>query len=225
MGAARVSEPRIAGILLAAGASHRLGTAKQLLPDAEGTAFVVRAARQLLDAGCAPVVVVTGAHHEAVGAAVRDLPVTTLYNRQWSEGMASSIRCAIDHVSAAASPERSTDAPLQAVLIAACDMPSVTTDHLRNLIAQSPHGQQRVASRYATPGGDVRGIPAIVPAANWPDLQRLTGDRGARALFHAPDTRTVVLEDGSVDIDTPDDLTRWRSRHNQQAPPRPDETM
>ena len=90
-------------------------------------------------------------------------------------------------------------------------MPSVTTDHLRNLIAQSPHGQQRVASRYATPGGDVRGIPAIVPAADWPGLQCLTGDRGARALFQSPDTQSVTLDDGDLDIDTPGDLARWRA--------------
>lgn len=88
-----VHEP-IAGIVLAAGESARFGRPKQLL-DWHGQPFVHAVAQNALDAGLSPVVVVTGANAEQVGAAVMDLDVNIARNDEWKNGQGSSIRAGI----------------------------------------------------------------------------------------------------------------------------------
>jgi CTP:molybdopterin cytidylyltransferase MocA len=201
----------VAGVVLAAGASTRLGQPKQLLRHDGEAPLVVVAAQQLLDAGCLPVLVVTGAAHDDVARAVEPLGVPVLFNEAWSEGMGSSIRAAIRWMTR-------QDAPMLGTVIAACDMPSVTVDHVRALVQQSNGGRHRVASSYAGPDGAVvRGIPAVLPRADWPALAALSGDRGARALLQAPDTRIVHLEEGAFDLDTPEDVQRWRGRRPHES--------
>ena len=99
-----------------------------------------------------------------------------------------------------------------AVLIATCDMPMVTVDHLQSLLATSGQGERRVASAYPGPdGAPVRGIPAVLPRADWPVLAALDGDQGARALLRDAGTITVSLPNGHLDLDTPSDVAEWRT--------------
>ncbi len=88
-----VHEPA-AAIVLAAGDSSRYGKTKQLL-DWHGEPFVRAVAKTALEAGCSPVVVVTGSDAEQVESAVKDLPVTVVHNPDWKEGQASSIRAGL----------------------------------------------------------------------------------------------------------------------------------
>lgn len=202
----------VAGVVLAAGASRRLGQAKQLLTDEDGRAMVVRVAGQLREAGCEPVIVITGAAHdgvkEAVSRALESPDATVVFNAAWPEGMASSIRCAVDWLN------RHTDAAdTDAVLIAACDMPGVTSEHVTLMLSAFRKDGVRIASTYDTQSGErVRGIPALFPRADWGALLALSGDRGARDLLAEPDTSVVVLPTGGFDLDTPDDVARWRAR-------------
>lgn len=195
----------VAGVLLAAGGSRRLGSPKQLLK-MNGVTLVEHAARQLLDAGCAPVLVVVGSNAEQVRDAVSMLPVICVENAHWERGMGTSIASAVG----ARNAVRFGDA--SAVLIVTCDMPTVTVDHLQSLLATSTHGRQRVASAYPGPDGvTVRGIPAVLPRPDWPTLAALDGDQGARGLLRHEDTLTVSLRQGNFDIDTPADVAAWRA--------------
>jgi molybdenum cofactor cytidylyltransferase len=95
-------------------------------------------------------------------------------------------------------------------------MPTVTVEHLQSLLATSGLGAHRVASAYTgTDGpperGPVRGIPAVLPRADWPALAVLDGDQGARALLRDADTITVSLPNGQYDLDTPSDVAAWRT--------------
>ena len=205
-----MAESRVAAVLLAAGASRRLGTPKQLLLDEHGMTLVARAARLLTDAGCSPIVVVTGAEAVAVGLAVSGLPLTVVHNSAWEDGMGRSIACGVEYL--AQSP---SSLDVAAVLIAACDMPTVDTSHLQALIRQSANGTIRTSSEYmaaesAVGASIMRGIPAILPRADWPWLAALDGDRGAKLLLMEAGGLSVQLVHGMFDLDTPADVAGWR---------------
>jgi molybdenum cofactor cytidylyltransferase len=203
---------RLGALILAAGASERLGMPKQLLAGDDGVPLVSSVVHAAQAAGFDPVMVVVGAHAEEVThALINDAAVVFLVaNRGWSEGMGSSIRCGIASMS---THGLMTD--VSGVLIATCDMPTTNRKHFASLrSAALVNGSvSRVASEYTTRGGNVltRGIPAIFPRSDWPELLTLHGERGAKSLCEAPGTRTVPLLDGSFDLDTPDDVSAWRA--------------
>ena len=204
----------VAGLLLAAGGSRRLGEPKQLLVDETGVPSVVRMARALRDAGCAPILVVVGAAAEAVTRSLARESVHVVIHAEWAQGMGSSIgagmRTLLDLTA-------STD-DVQGVLIAPCDMPMVDAPFLATLRAPFTRNE-RVASEYraapdalangTTSAEPVRGIPAILPRADWRWLAALTGEQGARPLLQQGAV-TVPLRDGCFDLDTPADVARWR---------------
>lgn len=188
---------QIAAIVLAAGASRRLGSAKQLLRDAHGESLLVRIVRDAIGAGCDPVVVVLGAHADDVREVLADEPVICVENPHWSDGMSSSIRCGIDYLAPSA---------CSAVLLLACDQPAVTAAHLRALLETHAVRGERVVSVYA----GVRGIPAVWPRADWNGLRALHGDRGAKSLLRG-DEPAIALDHGALDLDTPEDVYLWRA--------------
>ncbi len=186
----------LTGILLAAGGSRRLGRPKQLL-DWRGEPLVRRAARAALDAGVDELVVVLGAHAEEVGAALDGLPLRTVLNPAWADGMGGSIARGARAIESGA------------VLVTLCDQPAVDASLLRRLIDGLAEGRPRVACRYA--GGI--GAPAVFSGPG--DLERLRaleGDRGARALLAAePDGVTAIdAPEAQTDIDDEGDWERFR---------------
>ena len=87
-----VPEPVALGVVLAAGSGRRMGQAKALL-DWGGVPLVVWQARSLISGGCEKVLVVTGAEHAAVGAALEGLlGVAALYNPDHRSGRSTSVR-------------------------------------------------------------------------------------------------------------------------------------
>lgn len=190
---------RVGAVILAAGASSRLGEPKQLLQDQSGESLVHRIARDAIGAGASPVVVVVGAVVDEIKRVLSDLDVTVANNADWATGLSSSIRVGVASVA-----ERDVDA----VLLLTCDMPSVGVSHLESMNAALSTGATRVASSY----GDTRGVPASIRRSEFFALLELTGDRGAKSLLLQPDTVTVSLAGGTFDLDTPADVAAWRLR-------------
>jgi molybdenum cofactor cytidylyltransferase len=188
------AEP-LAAVVLAAGGSVRMGQPKQLLPIG-GQPMVRHVAEVVAAAGLAQVVVVTGAHAEAVTAALVDLPVDIVVNESWAEGMSSSMRAGL----------RALRPDIQAVLLVLGDQPTLTTDLLQLLVA-----------RYRATGAPIvvpfcrgqRGNPVLFDRSLFSELLAVQGDRGGRLLIvrHKEQVEWVKVDDSAVimDIDSPED--------------------
>jgi molybdenum cofactor cytidylyltransferase len=182
----------VAAVVLAAGASTRLGELKQLVVLGEET-LLERAVRVAREAGCSPVVVVLGAEFaQVLGNSLLGEAVPVI-NDRWTEGMASSIRLGVRTLGFVAKAAAG-------VVLMTCDMPAVTAVHLRALMGSG----ERTASCYAGRSG----VPAYFPASGFDALMELQGDAGARALLRT--ARSVELAGGELDVDTAEDLARAR---------------
>ena len=183
----------VALLLLAAGASTRMGRPKQLLPY-HGRTLLRRAAETAVASGCMPIILVTGALHEALVAEVAGLPIQAIHNADWETGMASSIRAGL----AALANARPT-----AVLIMLSDQPLVTPELLRELMARQQLTQAPiVAAAY----GDTLGVPAVFDQSVLPDLLALEGAQGANRLIagRGAAVQRVPFPAGLFDVDTPE---------------------
>jgi CTP:molybdopterin cytidylyltransferase MocA len=184
----------IAAVVLAAGASTRLGELKQLA-EMGGETLLERAVRVAREAGCSPVLVVVGASSHEVLAYSQLGDALPVVNDEWQEGMASSIVRGLRTLGIVAE-----DA--DGVVLMTCDQPAVTAEHLRALMASGAV----TASAY----GGRRGVPAYFPGGSFPELERLTGDAGARELLR--EAETVELPGGELDVDSAADLAKARER-------------
>ena len=195
-----MNSQRVAAVILAAGASRRLGRPKQLVVYEKET-LLARAIRLAKDAEFGPVIVVLGAEQDAIRASIAAPGIVWAVNEAWQKGIASSMRAGLSAVAEHA-PESA------GVLFMPCDQPRLSADHLRMVLSafRAENGPCIVASAYA----GVRGIPALFPAQVYPQLGLLSGDRGARALLLDPPCRLleVSFPGGEVDIDSPGDLAR-----------------
>ena len=182
---------KVAAVVLAAGASGRLGRPKQLV-ERRGETLLHRAARIALEAGCDPVLVVLGFQGERMRETLADLPAVPVLNARWEEGMAASIGCGV-----LALPD---DAG--AVLLMACDQWALEAADLRRLL-DAFHAAPGNMAAAAYGGG--HGIPVIFPRTRFAALAALSGDRGAKILL-APDVSMVDMPTAQPDLDWPEDL-------------------
>jgi molybdenum cofactor cytidylyltransferase len=188
---------RFGAVILAAGASTRMGTPKQLL-ELEGKPLVVRAVEAALASPAWPVVVVLGAHEEQIRPALARLPVLIAENAAWSEGMASSIRTGVMTLG-------QFSRAIDAVVIALCDQPAFSAAVIAQLVAaQRTTGRSIVAAHYHGRNG----APALFMREHFPALTALTGEEGARALLNGDPSQiaTVDLPALALDLDTPGDF-------------------
>jgi molybdenum cofactor cytidylyltransferase len=188
----------VAAIVLAGGASRRLGQPKQLLMHG-GETLLERAIRLASEAGAAPVITVLGANFQMIRASVAPMRSVQVINDRWEQGISTSIHAGLHGLDEVA-PH------VAGALILACDQPRLTADHLCALVATFAAQAEPsiVASAYA----GVVGIPAVFPRMAFAHLRALRGDRGARALLAEPPCPLIAVPfaGGEVDIDEPDDL-------------------
>ena len=192
------SSPKIAGLLLAAGGSSRLGRPKQLVVF-EGKTLIRRAAEALIEAGCSPVYVVLGAETERSLQELEGLEVFVGINDSWASGMGSSIALGVKSL---------TESGMRpdAILISLCDQPLVTAEKLRMFLDTY---RETTAVVVAAGYNDVAGVPALFSSRAFPDLASLKGEKGARGIIrNFPDAVTIPLPEAAIDIDHDQDLER-----------------
>lgn len=183
----------IATIILAAGASRRMGQPKQLLLYKEQTllGYVTRCA---LSSECNPVIVILGANAEKIEPEIALLPIKIVQNNNWNEGIASSIRCGISYI-------QKQDLNLDGVVLLTCDQPFISTELIAQLItAHNSTNKPIIASQY----NEIIGIPALFSRTFFSALMQLQGDRGAKKIINQyPDLVSVIdFPQGQIDLDT-----------------------
>jgi len=175
-------------LILAAGASTRLGHPKQLVRFGSET-LLDRSIRIATEAGCAPIVVVLGAFEVEIRSQCKLQDVLILSNPDWAEGMGTTLAMGARAF-----------ANVRGILVMTCDMPAVTAVHLKALASSI----KLAASSY----GGRNGVPAYFPEESIPELLTLRADAGAKEFLRFADR--FELPGGEIDIDTPEGLKQAR---------------
>ena len=189
-----VDSSHIHVVVLAAGASTRFGATKQLVR-VNGRPLLHTIVSRAAELAGHSVTVVLGAHAGELAPLLKHSPASVAVNREWAEGIASSIRAGIAHAPATA----------DAVMITLADQAAVTTEDLRRLAGAWRRNPGSIATaQYA---GSV-GLPAIFPRWCFRELNELRGDRGAQALLqrHVDKLVRLPMPSAELDIDRPEDL-------------------
>ena len=192
----------VSAVVLAAGASTRMGTHKLLLPLGDEP-IARRTVRQVCDAGFDDVLVVVGNEWERVLSTLEGLPIRHAVNADYRSGMGSSFRTAVEHL------DKST-----AAMFALADQPFVTaSEYSAVLAAYRQHAPGMVSVRF----GAVMAPPHLFTREFFPELAQLV--HGARSVLQRHRDRTVVLHFPPhllLDVDTPEDYEQACSRVIQQ---------
>jgi molybdenum cofactor cytidylyltransferase len=141
------------------------------------------------------VTVVLGANATELAPLLRHTPASIAINRDWAEGIASSIRTGVAH----------TPDTADGILLALADQAAVTTEDLRRLASLWRRNPVSIATaQYA----GTTGVPAIFPRWCFRDLNELRGDRGAQQLLlrHVDRLARLPMPSAELDIDRPEDL-------------------
>ncbi|QYA26107.1 nucleotidyltransferase family protein [Gramella sp. MT6] len=188
---------KIGVVILAAGSSSRLGYPKQLV-EFKGKPML----QHIIDVADSfefeTKVLLVGANSEEIKSTIEPKNFEILFNKNWQEGMASSIRAGLER-----SLEKEKD--LEYLLILLSDQPFLSRERIEALIKeQLATNSEATFSEY---DGEV-GVPAIFSSSVFPYLKELKGDHGAKKLVYDKKIqfRTVKFEKGNFDVDTKEDV-------------------
>jgi molybdenum cofactor cytidylyltransferase len=194
---ARRGAGSVAGIVLAAGASTRMGTNKLLL-ELDGTSVLRRAVNRTLDTGLEPVVVVLGHEAERSRELLQGLPADIIVAPDYREGMNASLAAGL----------RALPSAVSAAVVVLADMPFVTRDMIASLVERYRQSAARlVVSEY-----DGRPAPPVLyDRSLFPELLAERGDGIGRAVVERHRAEAVVVTWPGFalqDLDLPDDYAR-----------------
>jgi len=178
-------------VVLAAGASTRFGSAKQLVRVA-GRPLLHTAVTRAAEVTGNALIVVLGSGAAQLAPLLKHTPGSVVINQEW---LASSIRAGVARVPAAC----------RAVMLLLADQAAVTADDLRRLAGSWRRQPQHIAAAHY---GGACGAPAIFPRSSFRALTELRGDTGARLLLQRNPDRVVrvPMPSAAIDVDTPEDL-------------------
>ncbi len=199
------TQPGLYAAVLAAGPSTRFGSPKALIQLA-GTPVLHWAVSNAARAAGTTVGVVVGADAGTIAPLLRRSGASIVVNRGWREGMASSVRAAVN----AAPPG------CEGLLLTLVDQLAVTSDDLRRLThAWRRHPVLIAAALY----GGAPGLPALFPAWAFPDLLGLRGESDPRIVLrrHSDRLARIPMPSAALDVNTPEDLLEVSSRIPERA--------
>jgi molybdenum cofactor cytidylyltransferase len=181
-------------VVLAAGASTRFGSPKQLVRVAGRPLLHTSVTRAAEVTGNA-LIVVLGAGAAELAPLLKHSPGSIVVNQDWREGIASSIRVGVGRLPPTCA----------GVMLLLADQAAVSTDDLKRLAGTWRKQPQYIAAALYE---GVCGVPAIFPRSTFRELLQLRGDAGARVLLRRNIDRIVrvPMPGAALDVDTPEDL-------------------
>ncbi len=196
-----MSGTRVAGAILAAGASRRLGTAKQLLLLA-GRPVLTHVIDAVAGTSLDPLLVVLGHAAGEIQAQVDISAVTVLINPAFADGQSASVKTAI----------RALPADVDAVVFLLGDQPLVDPRVIELLIAAYRNQPAAIVQPRYREG---RGNPVLIARPLFPELLNLTGDTGARTLLSRYPDRISLVD--VPKFHRPEDLDTWEDYERLRA--------
>jgi molybdenum cofactor cytidylyltransferase len=186
--------PSLHTAILAAGPSTRFGSPKQLIRVA-GTPVLHWCVSNAARAAGTSVTVVLGAGASGIAPLLRRSGASITVNRDWAEGLASTVRSAV----------HGCPPGTEGLMLLLADQVAVTVEDLRRLVAVWRRNADLIAAALYQ---GAAGLPAIFPAWAFADLAGLRGEDDPRLLLyrHADRVIRLPMPAASVDIDTPEDL-------------------
>lgn len=186
-------------LVLAAGASRRMGCAKALLPVGSDTLLGHAIVQARLLGG--PVTVVAGGWYPLVRYRCRIQPSAWVVARDWQEGMSASLKTGV----ASLGPR------VKGVFVVLLDQPLIPSDAMLALakVARMTPSQPAAADLQGKPGA-----PAYIPRRLWPEIMALEGDRGAAAVLARHGATRLAMAGAESDVDVPED---WRRINGELA--------
>jgi CTP:molybdopterin cytidylyltransferase MocA len=187
----------IGGLILAAGKGRRFGGYKQLA-QLDGRPLLEHAARTMIASPVGRVVVVLGAGAEHVIAQVDLHGADPIVCERWEEGQSASLAFGLGELS-----------ECDAVVVTLGDLPNLSTNAIRRVIAARGPGVEAVRATYAGEPGH----PVLLERELFERLRDVSGDHGARNLLLSVSPREVPCDDlgGGEDVDTPAQLDTLRA--------------
>jgi molybdenum cofactor cytidylyltransferase len=192
----------VAGIVLAAGTSTRMGRNKLFL-ELDGEAIVHRAVRRTVEAGLDPVFVVVGHQADRVHDAIETLKCQAVFNPNYSAGVNSSLKVGIQAVA-------ETSAPAAVVVLA--DMPFVTSEMIATLVGEY---RQNTAPLVVSDYEGVNAPPILYDRSLFDELATSEGEGCGKHVVkrHLHEARWVAWPpEALADLDVPEDMERVKAR-------------
>lgn len=183
-------------VILAGGASTRLGKPKQLL-QYHGKTLLNHAVNEAINSKADAVVVILGNNADLFQNEINKEEALVVINKDWEEGMASSVRLGLDTL-------LKIKPYIDAVIFMVCDQPHISSSVLNELIAR----QQKTTRQIVTCSyGESIGPPALFHKKYFRALAKLNGDIGAKNIIqqNMHDVATILFPGGKIDIDTEED--------------------
>ena len=197
----------VAGVVLAAGSSTRMGRNK-LFFELDGETLLRRVVRRAIDAGLDPAIVVVGHEAERARTELEGLSCTPVDNPDHAKGINRSLRTGISHV-----PEHA-----RAAVVMLADMPFVTSDMVAALVARY---RESTAPLVISAYGDVNAPPMLYDRALFPELHQMAGEGCGRQVVrrHRHEAVAVSWPTAALqDIDVPEDYERIKAELGVSAP-------
>lgn len=187
----------IALVIMAAGASSRMGQPKQLLNWGDNS-LISHSIKTAQNTNSKDIIVVLGANFDTIIKNIKHYKITVLNNKAWELGLGESIACAANYV-------LNLKTNIDGLLLVLADQPLIDSKHLNKMIQSfEVNTNQIIATSY---GKEVTGVPVLFDSLYFETLSKLTGDEGAKSILKKYQKKVIALEleFENLDIDSKED--------------------